>query len=102
MMILELTFYSLILYMGLLFLAVSAGKSPSSLSISRTDTVIATVVVVGSANMDLVCYSERVPEGGETLMGSQFSTGFGGKGANQAVSARHCGSDVIFIGKVGG
>lgn len=59
------------------------------------------VVVVGSANIDLVTYASRVPRAGETLVGDRFSTGFGGKGANQAVMARLLGADVAMIGCIG-
>lgn len=48
---------------------------------------VAHIEVVGSMNMDLVTLTERVPGPGETLKASSFSTGFGGKGANQAVAA---------------
>jgi ribokinase len=40
-------------------------------------------------------------EPGQTLVGGLFTTGFGGKGANQAVIAAHCGAEVHFIGKLG-
>ena len=40
------------------------------------------VVVVGSANVDLVVNSPRFPRPGETLIGSRFEQLFGGKGAN--------------------
>lgn len=63
-----------------------------------TDAVIA---VVGSAMMDLTAYAEVLPEPGQTLAGQLFTTGFGGKGANQAVMAAQCGAQVHFIGKLG-
>lgn len=59
------------------------------------------IAVVGSAMMDLTAYAEHLPEPGQTLVGQLFTTGFGGKGANQAVMAAHCGAEVHFIGKVG-
>ena len=59
------------------------------------------IAVVGSAMMDLTAYADVVPEAGQTLVGQLFTTGFGGKGANQAVIAAHCGADVHFIGKLG-
>ena len=61
----------------------------------------AVIAVVGSAMMDLTAYAEVLPEPGQTLAGQLFTTGFGGKGANQAVMAAHCGADVHFIGKLG-
>jgi len=59
------------------------------------------IAVVGSAMMDLTAYADLLPEAGQTLAGQLFSTGFGGKGANQAVMAAHCGADVHFVGKLG-
>jgi ribokinase len=51
--------------------------------------------------MDLVTTVERLPEPGETLMGTGFSTIPGGKGGNQAIAAARAGGDVAFIGAVG-
>jgi ribokinase len=51
--------------------------------------------------MDLTAYAEVLPDAGQTLAGQLFTTGFGGKGANQAVMAAHCGAEVHFIGKLG-
>jgi ribokinase len=45
-----------------------------------------TITIIGSLNVDLVTVTPRVPSGGETLTASSFSTGPGGKGANQAVA----------------
>ncbi len=59
------------------------------------------IVVIGSANMDLVVKTERIPEPGETVLGGTFFQLSGGKGANQAVSAARLGGDVTFIGCVG-
>ena len=59
------------------------------------------IVVVGSAMMDLTAYADVLPEPGQTRVGQLFTTGFGGKGANQAVMAAHCGAHVHFIGKLG-
>jgi ribokinase len=59
------------------------------------------VAVVGSAMMDLTAYADVLPEPGQTLAGQLFTTGFGGKGANQAVMAALCGADVHFVGKLG-
>jgi len=61
----------------------------------------AVIAVVGSAMMDLTAYADVLPEPGQTLAGQLFTTGFGGKGANQAVMAAHCGAQVHFIGKLG-
>ncbi|WRH19125.1 ribokinase [Microbacterium sp. JZ37] len=51
--------------------------------------------------MDLVTRQPRLPEPGETMAGSDFSTGAGGKGLNQAVAARRAGAEVAFAGAVG-
>jgi len=59
------------------------------------------IIVVGSLNMDLVMRTPRVPVGGETLNGHEFSTLPGGKGANQAVACARLGGKVGMIGQVG-
>lgn len=59
------------------------------------------LVVIGSANMDLVVRSERIPAPGETVLGEAFRQIPGGKGANQAVAAARLGAPVIFVGRVG-
>jgi ribokinase len=59
------------------------------------------IAVVGSANVDLTTFSDRFPKPGETIFGEKFDLGFGGKGANQAVAARLCGSDVFMVARVG-
>lgn len=59
------------------------------------------VVVLGSANMDLVVRQPRRAEPGETIFGTGFRTGPGGKGLNQAVAAARAGAPVAFLGSVG-
>src|SRR5258707_13478979 len=59
------------------------------------------IAVIGSANVDLTTFSDRFPKPGETIFGDKFDLGFGGKGANQAVAARLCGSEVFMIARVG-
>ena len=59
------------------------------------------IVVVGSLNMDLVVRTPRLPTIGETIIGSDFHTFPGGKGANQAVAAARLGGSVKMIGRVG-
>lgn len=59
------------------------------------------VVVLGSANMDLVVRQPRWVTPGETMFGSGFSTGPGGKGLNQAVACARAGARVAFVGAVG-
>ncbi|MEU3209182.1 PfkB family carbohydrate kinase, partial [Streptomyces cyaneofuscatus] len=50
------------------------------------------IAVLGSTNMDLVAYTARAPERGETVTGREFRTIPGGKGANQAVAAARLGA----------
>lgn len=59
------------------------------------------IVVIGSANMDLVVKTERIPAPGETVLGGTFFQLAGGKGANQAVAAARLGAEVTFVGCVG-
>ncbi len=63
---------------------------------------MAEIVVLGSANMDLVVRQPRLPEPGETMFGSSFATVPGGKGLNQAIAAARVGGGVAFLGAVGG
>ena len=62
---------------------------------------VARIVVIGSCNVDLTTFADRMPAPGETLFGSRFDLGFGGKGANQAVAARRCGAEVAMVARVG-
>src|SRR5712675_74078 len=59
------------------------------------------IAVVGSANVDLTTFTDQFPKPGETIFGQKFDMGFGGKGANQAVAAKLCGSDVFMVARVG-
>ena len=59
------------------------------------------VVVIGSANLDLVIRSPRIPGPGETLIGSSFAEYPGGKGLNQAVAAARSGARVALLGALG-
>ena len=59
------------------------------------------VVVVGSANTDMVVRAPRLPKPGETVLGGEFAQAPGGKGANQAVAAARLGALVTFIACVG-
>ena len=59
------------------------------------------VTVVGSINLDLVAFCERLPRAGETLTDAELARVPGGKGANQAVAAARLGAEVSFIGCMG-
>jgi len=59
------------------------------------------VIVIGSYNTDMIIKTSRIPQPGETIIGGQFSTVGGGKGANQAVAAARAGAQVSFISRVG-
>jgi len=61
----------------------------------------ARIVVVGSANIDLITFTDDFPRPGETIFAKRFDLGFGGKGANQAVAARLCGASVAMVARVG-
>jgi ribokinase len=58
-------------------------------------------VVVGSSNTDMTIRVRRIPRPGETLLGGEFFTAAGGKGANQAVGAARAGGKVTLIARVG-
>lgn len=62
---------------------------------------MAKIVVVGSSNTDMVVKAEQIPAPGETVLGGEFMTAGGGKGANQAVAAARLGADVTFVARVG-
>jgi ribokinase len=62
------------------------------------------IAVIGSLNIDFITRTPRVPGPGETLTSNSFSTGFGGKGANQAVACARLaskGTKVAMVGNVG-
>ncbi|MFI9449131.1 ribokinase [Amycolatopsis sp. NPDC052450] len=59
------------------------------------------VLVIGSANADLVVPVDRRPGGGETVLGGDTVLSPGGKGANTAVAAARLGADVALLGAVG-
>src|ERR1700733_8121307 len=50
-----------------------------------------TVLVAGSANLDFVVRAAHVPAPGETVLGRDFMTFPGGKGANQAIACARAG-----------
>ncbi|MER5441216.1 ribokinase [Streptomyces sp. NPDC002790] len=59
------------------------------------------LLVVGSANADLVVGVDRRPAAGETVLGSDLRTHPGGKGANQAVAAAKLGARTALLARVG-
>lgn len=59
------------------------------------------IIVVGSANTDMVVKADKLPKPGETVIGGTFFMNAGGKGANQAVAAARLGGNVVFVAKVG-
>ena len=59
------------------------------------------VAILGIYAADLAFTAVRQPTMGETLLGSKFTMGPGGKGSNQAVAAARAGAEVTFISKVG-
>ncbi|MBN7772951.1 ribokinase [Clostridium aminobutyricum] len=59
------------------------------------------ITVVGSLNMDLVVFTDKIPRPGETVLGKNFQQVPGGKGANQADAAAKLGASVHMVGCVG-
>jgi ribokinase len=59
------------------------------------------IIVFGSINMDLVAQTTRLPRKGETVLGKNFFSAPGGKGANQAVAAAKLGIETYMVGRVG-
>ncbi len=59
------------------------------------------VAVLGSANLDLVVSTARIPQPGETVLGHRYREHPGGKGLNQAMAAARSGAVVAFVGALG-
>jgi ribokinase len=59
------------------------------------------LLVVGSSNTDMIIKVRHIPKPGETILGGEFASAAGGKGANQAVGAARAGGAVTFIARVG-
>lgn len=59
------------------------------------------VLVIGSYNVGLTVLGDRIPKLGETIIGSHFDMGPGGKGSNQAIAISRLGGNVSFLAKVG-
>ena len=60
------------------------------------------VLVIGSYNVGLTVVGPRIPKPGETIMGTDFDMGPGGKGSNQAITVARLGGSVYFLAKIGG
>jgi ribokinase len=59
------------------------------------------IVVIGSANTDMIVRTPHIPRAGETVLGNDFMQSRGGKGANQAVAAARLGAQVTFVARLG-
>lgn len=59
------------------------------------------ILVLGNSNIDFIFKIPRFHNPGETILAEGFTTAFGGKGANQAITAKRLGADVLFLTKVG-
>lgn len=59
------------------------------------------ISILGIFVADTAYLAARMPVVGETITGSGFAVGPGGKGSNQAVAAARAGADVSFISKIG-
>jgi len=70
-------------------------------TLSGATTATARVVVVGSANVDVVTQVDRFPLPGETVRGSAVTYGLGGKGLNQTIAAALAGTHAALVAAVG-
>ena len=55
------------------------------------------IIVVGSSNTDMIIRLDHIPRHGETILGGEFFTAAGGKGANQAAGAARAGGKVTLV-----
>ena len=62
---------------------------------------MSSICVLGNFVADNSFYADKLPSKGQTLFGSDYQVGPGGKGSNQAIAAVRLGSEVNFLGKVG-
>ncbi len=65
------------------------------------DSMRKKILVLGNSNIDLIFKIPRFHSPGETILAEGFATAYGGKGANQAITAKRLGADVLFLTKVG-
>ena len=82
-------------------LDVPPSSAPTPKASSMTSPALPPLVVVGSANVDVTAFVERLPTAGETVAGGRLARDLGGKGANQAVAAAKLGARVRMVGAVG-
>lgn len=59
------------------------------------------ILVIGSANTDLIIQVDTLPKPGQTILGKNFTTASGGKGANQAIAIARLGGKVAFLASIG-
>lgn len=78
-----------------------AARDPMVVRGTASATTEFDVIVVGSCMTDLITTVPRLPRLGETLVGTSFTIGFGGKGANQAVQCARLGGHVAMVARVG-
>jgi ribokinase len=76
-------------------------KAPPPAPARPTPTPHPPLLVVGSSNTDLTIRVARIPRSGETILGGQYASAAGGKGANQAVAAARAGGSVTFVARLG-
>jgi ribokinase len=62
---------------------------------------MASIVVVGSINLDIVACAPRLPTPGAKVTDAEIMRYPGGGGANQALAARRLGANVALMGRVG-
>lgn len=77
------------------------GDSPPTYTHDVTSPRTFDVVVIGSANLDLVANVGHLAEPGETVIATGYAEHAGGKGLNQAVACRRSGARTAFIGCLG-
>ncbi|MER9606553.1 ribokinase [Mesorhizobium sp. M0243] len=68
---------------------------------SGKPVVMKPVVILGVFVADTAYRAQRQPRMGETILGTSFTLGPGGKGSNQAVAAGKLGADVTFLTRLG-
>lgn len=77
------------------------GHSPGFNILNLTHVAKKRILVIGSSNTDMIVSLDHLPKPGETILGGEFRTAAGGKGANQAVGAARAGGAVTLIARLG-